>query len=66
MKRQKIELQLECLKVKNCKMALERMDLEQKLGVTPLEITYQYNPNQSQVLIFYSDNIIIRNPYTST
>jgi hypothetical protein len=63
LKRHKIELQLECLKLEKCKMSLELMDLEWTLGVTPSETTSQYHQNQSKVLILDSDNIMIGNVY---
>jgi hypothetical protein len=61
LKKHKIELQLEFLKLKNRKMALEIMDLERKLEVRPFETTLQYYPNESQLLILDSDTIMIGN-----
>jgi hypothetical protein len=40
-------------------MALEIMELEQKPAVIPSEVTFQYCQNESQVLIFDSDNVVV-------
>jgi hypothetical protein len=66
LKKPKIELQLEFLKLKNRKTALEIMDLERKLGVRPSETTMQYYPYESQLLIFDSETIMIGNDNVCT